>query len=199
MKIQLRKAELEIGFLFAAGVTLMLILDDSGGAAMTLTACLLHECGHLLCLLAFGEAPCRVKLAVFGMRIDRARGIRLSLTQEAAVALAGPCANLLLALCAWLLVLGGKERMLLPVAVNFGIAAFNLLPIEPLDGSKALYFLLCRCREEDGARRFVSRISLCLAVPLVIVGGAVLVKSGYNFTLLAVSVYLFLLILLRKE
>lgn len=199
MKLQVKRAQLEISFFFAAGVTLLLILDESGTAAISLAACVLHECGHLLCLGAFGEVPQKVSLELFGMRIDRARGIHLSFSQEMAVALAGPACNLLLALVCLAVAAGGNTKMLTACAVNLGLAGFNLLPVEPLDGGQALYFALCRRYEEAQAKKLAGVVSVCLVVPLVVAGVALLVKSGYNFTLLVVSVYLFLLLLFKKE
>lgn len=198
MKLQFQKAELHISFFFAVGVALMLVLDDSGTAAMTLAACLVHECGHLLFLLLFGEYPQRVSLAVFGVRIDRARGLKLSFVQEALVALAGPLLNLLLAACSFMLLQRGNENMRIPFYVNLGIAVFNLLPIEPLDGSRVLFYLFCLRKEEETAKRGATLFSTILVVPLIVMGVLVLIKSGYNFTLLAVSAYLFLLLWFKQ-
>ena len=198
MKLNIKKAELHISFFFAAGVTVMLVLDDSGVAAMTLAACFAHECGHLGCLLLCGETPARVSLAVFGMRIDRARGLSLSLLQEAAVSAAGPLMNLLLALLTLTLWLGGHPALRIPCGINLALALFHSLPIEPLDGSRILYYLLCRRRDEPAAARSVTLLSYALSVPLILCGVFVLVKSGYNFTLLAVGGYLFLMLVLKK-
>jgi len=199
MKLNIKKAELHISFFFAAGVTAMLVLDESGTAAMTLAACFAHECGHLGCLILCGETPSRVSLAVFGMRIDRARGLSLSLWQEAAVAAAGPLVNLLFALLSLPLWCGGFFAMRIPFGINLALALFHSLPIEPLDGSRVLYFLLCRRRDEPAAAHSVTLLSYALSVPLVLCGVFVLVKSGYNFTLLALGIYLFLMLLLKRD
>ena len=64
------------------------------------------------------------------------------------MAVAGPAANVVIAtLCSAALRFYGSETALSPIliygaAVNLLLALFNLLPVPPLDGSKALAMLL---------------------------------------------------------
>ena len=53
--------------------------------------------------------------------------------------------------------------------------------------------------EEPKATRAVLVVSVVTILPLAAAGFYVLLHSGYNFTLLAVSVYLVLLLLLKKK
>ncbi len=187
---------IRISFFFAAVVTLALILDRTGTALITLCAAVIHETGHLLCLLWFGEAPRLICLEPFGMRITRRGNIGVGLGCEAAIALAGPCANLLLA--AVLAIVGlcfGAAGLKRAVAVNLAIALFNLLPIHPLDAGRALYHLLCIRMNTVSAERTVTVVGFVLIVPLAAAGVFVLIKSRYNISLLLASVYLALLLI----
>ena len=57
---------IQVSFSFLAVVTLLLLADHRGIAAGALAASLLHECGHLGMLAAFGKLPRRVCL--YGLR-----------------------------------------------------------------------------------------------------------------------------------
>ena len=111
------------------------------------------------------------------------------------VSLAGPLVNGLS--CGILLLLGGGWTT--PVMVHATMAVMNLLPVEPLDGGQALFCLLAPHMEEPKATRAVLVVSVVTILPLAAAGFYVLLHSGYNFTLLAVSVYLVLLLLLKKK
>ncbi|MDR1410013.1 MAG: site-2 protease family protein [Oscillospiraceae bacterium] len=200
MKLRLKHCEVELHFLFAAAVTLMLILDADGIVSLGVASCLAHECGHLICLLLFGEQPRRIVLGAFGMRIERTGAVRLSLTQECIAALSGPAVNLLLAAICILFRQPDIPAFQKAALVNLGIALFNLLPIEQLDGGHALYYLLSASRRigEERARRICGRISLIVLIPLICLGVALIVRSGYNFTLLLVGIYLFLLFWVKE-
>ena len=116
-----------------------------------LAAVVLHEAAHVLALLACGVRPQKLCFGLNGAQLyTRVPGRR----QEALCALAGPAANLLLA--ALLLRVDAVF-----VLLNLLLAAFNLLPVEPLDGGRALRAAMGpgrRCR----LIQFVLLAALCL-------------------------------------
>lgn len=189
---------ISVGFPFAAAVTLMFLYDKSGTAVISVCAALLHELGHLLCLFWFGETPQSLKLGLTGMEIVRAKGQRLSFSREIAAALAGPLVNLLLffVLAVWS-GQGSNARMLEAASVNLLLALFNLLPVSALDGGRALYFFLCRFCAMQTAQRIVTALSILCLLPCAFSGFYLLLRSGYNFSLLLVTVYLCFLLAVR--
>lgn len=198
MQFKCRGMTLSVGFPFAAAVTLMFLYDTSGTAAVSVCAALLHEMGHLLCLFWYGETPQSLKLGLAGMEIVRAKGQRLSFPQEIAVSLAGPMVNLILftllaALSGW----GRNVHMMEAAMVNLLLALFNLLPVSALDGGRALYFFLCRLCTASAAQRTVTICSVVCLLPCAFVGFYLLLQSGYNFSLLLVTVYLCFLLAAR--
>lgn len=199
MRIKIGDTTFVVGFPFAATVTLMLLLDKSGTAVSALICCVMHELGHLLCLFVLSAPPERVTLGAFGMRIDKSEA-SLSYREETLIALAGPMINFLLAL---ILLAFGKilnAPWLLPsVAINLCTGLFNLIPVEPLDGGRAIKNALLIKFDEQHTERVINIVSFITLVPLTLGGIAVLKISGYNFTLLLVCAYIAVYLLMKNR
>ena len=90
-------------------------------------AMLCHELGHAITLWAFGVPVHRLRLNLGGAVLDTGE---MDYRQELVCAMAGPAANFLL------LPLGHWFPMFGVMSLCLGI--FNLLPILPLDGGRAL-------------------------------------------------------------
>lgn len=107
-----------------------------------LLAAALHECGHLLALRAFRVPVEGLKLSALGAVLYARGARRLSYGRELIVTLAGCGMNLLCGLvtAACALRASWVEGFVLAGA-HILLAAFNLLPIPPLDGSRALYLI----------------------------------------------------------
>ena len=69
-------------------------------------------------------------------------------------------------------------------------ALFNLLPIYQLDGGRALHCALAMVLDIDKVGRISAAISLVCTTFLLAVGLMILLLSGWNFTLLAVALWL---------
>ncbi len=196
MTANIRGTKLSVGTLFACAVTLMFILDKSGSAQTGLCAAVFHEFGHLLCMTAMSDKPRAISFTPFGMRIERSKPVS-SYSGEALEAAAGPAANLLLA--AVLAVLnrfcGGLIR---PIYINLLMALFNLLPIEPLDGGRLLRCLISVRSDSRAADKITKAATVAGSVLLTTAGTALLVKSGYNFTMLIIALYLLACLLARE-
>jgi len=206
MTIKIRGTKVSVSMLFAATVTLLLIYDKSGGAKLGLCAAAFHEFGHLACLTicmeatSAGIAPREISFGLYGVRLTRGPDVSVSYLWEAAIAFAGPAANLLL--MSALLAVGaflGADRMLLPVRINAALAAFNLLPVKPLDGGQILYNLLCSRLNEPAARKITNIAAVCGLAAMTVFGAAALYFSGYNYTVLVVTVYLVVYVVLEER
>jgi stage IV sporulation protein FB len=199
MTIRFKQTRFEISFYFAAAVTLLLLFDKSGKAALGVAAAVIHEAGHLLCLIWWGVMPSKISLLPFGMRIERKGAASLSYNREAVTALAGPAMNLFLAgATALILTFTHNQALLFPIAVNLGLALLNLLPLEPLDGGRILRALLLKKYAENKCDSVLKWVTAAFLLPLASAGFYVLIKSGYNFTLLAVCIYIVVLLILKK-
>ena len=101
---------------------------------LALAAAAVHEMGHYLVLRLLGGRVTKLRLTLFGAEMETDNH-RVSYGGEALAALAGPFANLA---WAWLLVKTGDGGRAELIGANITLALFNLLPVRPLDGGRAL-------------------------------------------------------------
>lgn len=189
--MRIKGIKIRLSFLFAL-MAAFLIGSGAGESFMiTVVSALLHEAGHLLCLISYDAPPSEIIIGAAGFKMKMSGKI-LSYRQETVVSLAGVFVNFLIAslLSIFYCFAGGDNRLLMPIYANLGLGVVNLLPIEPLDGGRALFFWLCQKRTEAHAGRITDKVGLAFLMPLFILSFIILVKSGYNITLLCISIYL---------
>lgn len=152
--------------------------------AVVLFASAVHELGHYLILRACGAAVAGVRINIFGAVMEVAGG-RLSYGQETAAVLAGPAANLL---CALIMAAFGGSRWAVPAGANLVLCVFNLLPVRPLDGGRALELIISWAAGPAAGERAARYIGSCTALALA--GGVVFVirSSGGSLWLLPAAV-----------
>ena len=141
--------------------------------------------------------PDAIILGMFGMRIERGE-VCLDYRREAVCALAGPAANFIVSLAALPFARVYPNALKL-AALSAGIGVFNLLPVEPMDGAAALKSLLLLKYEEHTAERVVDIFAAVLLIPLTVCGIVLLVKTGNNFTLLCVCIYISVYLIAKKR
>lgn len=111
----------------------------NGGALLLviLGAAAVHELGHWIMLRLFGAEILGLRIGMLGAVLE-ADCSRLSYGRELSAVLAGPGANLL---CAWLLSTFGNGLDVV-IGAHLVLGMFNLIPLRPLDGGRALYLLI---------------------------------------------------------
>lgn len=149
-----------------------------------MAAVLLHEGAHLFAMCSFHAPPSLIEFSGLGCRIVLPDKERLTLSQKARISLAGPLVNLL----SFLLMLWQPAHPFSLFSLAMGL--LHILPIEPLDGGLALRALLEERMgpEEGGKTSFV--LSLLFLIPLAVLGFWIVLHSAYNFSLLALCIYL---------
>ena len=124
-------------------------LDRSGSVLPILYAMGVHELAHVVMMLACGGRVRRLTLRFADLRIDAAG---LGYRQELLAALAGPLVNL---------VCGALFCMRSPAfaAYSLMLGIYNLLPVWPLDGGRAVRCALAQhlplARAEAVSRRSI--------------------------------------------
>lgn len=187
MRVKLGETTLRINISFAAAVTLTLILDESGLCAAALFCCIVHELGHIACLLILGEKPGLIELSFYGIKLERQGVSGFRSLGEIIIYASGPAANF--ALSALLFIFANSEGVRSAAVISLCVGLFNLLPCQPLDGGNILHHFLNRRTDEEKCEKICFCISCIILAPMAAAGLTLLLKSG-NVTLLAVSCYL---------
>lgn len=197
MCFRIKNTRIEFGFPFAVTAAVILMLDRSKTAPAVFLCCAVHETAHILLLALCSAPPDAIVLGVFGMRIERGE-VCLNYRREAVCALAGPAANFIVSLAALPFARVYPDALKL-AALSAGIGVFNLLPVEPMDGAAALKSLLLLKHEEHTADKVVDIFAAVLLIPLTVCGMVLLVKTGNNFTLLCVCIYISVYLIAKKR
>ncbi len=196
MQINFGKTRISVTFPFAAVVTLMLLLCDEEIVSISLFSSLVHEGGHLIFMYLFGEKPICVCFGAFGIRIERGCNSRLESKKESLIALGGIAGNCLLFVCGFVFYMIYNSMWAAKLtAVNFFIAAFNMLPVRTLDFGRCLECLFSGNQKGD---RVLSALSVITAF-FVALGCLVYnVFVSLNVSLIAVSMYIILITTLKE-
>lgn len=178
--------EISGGFVLLAG---WFVLANGWRPLVTvLTAAAVHELGHWLVLRRMGTRVSGFRLSALGAVLET-DSAQLSYGGELAAVLAGPEANLLAAAALAAL---GEDRWSAGIGANLLLCAFNLLPICPLDGGRALYLLAAWRRGPRAGELAVCCLGSLTAAALAAGLAWVMVQSGGSLWLtpaLFASVY----------
>ena len=191
MELEIRGVKISFGFSFFWVLAILLCFDFRDEIRLALLFSTLHELGHLTAIIVTRQRPKQIAFGLFGMTIVKRSDMSCKYSAEIFTALAGPLVNVLFSsvfYCAFKS--SGKPVFMTAFAVNFLIAAFNLMPVFSLDGGRALECTLKMRFEAQKAEKILKAVSFVFVVIIDFIGAFVLIKSGYNFTLLLIAVYL---------
>lgn len=172
-----------------------------GAASLLLTfSILFHELGHAISAVRSRLAIDRIHLFLFGGMAElRHRPVRGR--DELRIALSGPLASLFLAALCYILtlIIPADYRILVILAefivrLNLMLAVFNLIPIYPLDGGRAMRAALWHWSKTGYHRTSVTtlNISYILILTILIAAGfdMLVIQSDYTLVLFLLAIYL---------
>ncbi len=171
----------EVSGSFLLVVAGALYWDNQGIVPLALLACGLHELGHFFVLKGLGGRLHCLRLT--GIGAEMVIGGGLSHVGEVMLALAGPLANLVVALIATYYNVSD-----LFAGLNLALCTLNLIPVSRLDGGTALYFTCCALWGEEVAEGISRLLDGGFALALLVAGVWVLAVGG-SFTLLILAVW----------
>ncbi len=187
MKLNFGKTVLRINISFALAVTLTLIIDESGLCAAGLFCCMIHEAGHIICLLVMGEKPKIIELSFYGIRLERYGEAYGSLLKEIIIYASGPAVNFVLSMI--IMPAAYAESLKSIGLISFFVGVFNLIPCKCLDGGNIMNCVLKRFFDDEKSEKINFYVSCVVLAPMLAAGTVILLKTG-NITLFAVTLYL---------
>lgn len=191
MTVEIFDTRFRLTFSFFAVITAMLLTCDRRIVAVSVVSSLLHECGHLVFMFAFGEKPECVIFGAFGIRIERKGVSSLCYKRQAAVAMGGIVVNCALAaVFAVLYIFLACDVFAVGLAVNLLIGSLNMIPVGILDAGQFLRYILLERFDEDETEskmNIVSDFSVLLFACFCV---CYTVLIGLNASLICVCLYL---------
>lgn len=198
MNFRLCGVKIEIGFLFTASAAFLLVFNMNDSIRLGILFSIIHEIGHLTAITIFKEKPERISFGLFGMTIVRKNDLTQNYRKEFFTALAGPFMNFAVVFLFFLISLKQSNEWIVKIIiVNLIIGSFNLMPVFALDGGRALESVLKMNFSEDTSEKILKLVSFVTLVIMMSFGFYILISTGYNFTFLAISVYLTVMLFVK--
>lgn len=184
MTLRIKNIYITVSVYFAAVITFAFLFFKNSSILMTLICCILHEIGHLSMIFLCRGSVRKITLGAYGMRIDPVRTLKISPKKEILISLAGPFVNILLLSVGLLL---NRNQL---VKINLILCLFNLIPAGKTDGYTALFNSLILIFSRSKTEAVLKKISTAFLIVMYLLGIIVLIKTKYNFSALAVAVYI---------
>ena len=173
-----------LAFSFAAVFFVSYVGVEKAGAVFA--AVVVHELGHIAALSLLGFRIKGIELEPAGLKINYAGSSGVS--KEILSALAGPMAGMFFS--AILLLIFKDYKLSADISVIYSL--FNLLPIMPLDGGRALKSYLDFTLELDKAEKLGFTVSTVFSM-LIAVAGLAMMMAGEGGGMFAAGLWLLLL------
>ena len=165
--ISVGRINLKFNFSFFAVIAFLIFVDTSGMAVLSLTACILHEGGHLLVMALLGHYPDRITFYGGGIAINKSGMESLPNPKRILILSSGCAVNLFIA--SLYLFLPDNRIIQIFSAVNLLIGLFNALPIGYFDGAQIVEILLMRILK-PGTACIVKKVIGAVCSALIITG-----------------------------
>lgn len=175
------KMRISVSF-FGIVITASLFFTHAYLSLAAILAAALHELSHILAARVLGVKLSYLRLDIFGAAIGISGEIS-SYKKEAAVALAGPLANLIL-FCLSLPFLDENNGFLsLFASASLFLGLLNLLPVKELDGGRVLFSALASVLSLRAAQRAVGVTSFLFIFALWSLSVYLLLRLGASLSL----------------
>lgn len=188
INIRAYKTNIKIDFSFLAVLLIFMLVDESGYGLMAVYACLIHEIGHLIAMVAVRLNPDEIFFYGAGIRIKAYDEYKLSYMEEIFVLCFGSVVNLLVFLVLYFT--SDSQGISIFAVIHLLIGLFNLSPITIFDGGRIIELILMRKMDMDTAE-LISRIVSAIFTLVMLFAAISLYSLGkVNFTVVATLCYI---------
>ena len=184
------RARIVFSFGFFFSVSVLLLFDTDGYAAASFFASILHEFGHIACLLLFSKTSFTLRFVAFGIRLSDLKTV-FSPKEELLFLVSGSMLNFAAsAVCFALATVLTSPQFTFFAMVNMFTGAINLLPIGFLDGSRIVGACLNRFFSPRTAAVIANVISVVFLLPIAVFSFIIVLQTKYNYSLLLLCMVL---------
>lgn len=201
MTIKIFNLRIDISFLFLALLSFLLYFDKKIFLSSFFST-FVHEFGHIFASFLCGQNIQKIKINAFNFNIIKSQVQHSKISDNIFILVSGPILNLILAIFLYVFYLdltNCNHFIKLLCINNFLLFLLNILPIKNLDGGQIFYYFLIKKIDEGTAVRIVEIISILFLIPITILGLTTLLQNKYNFSLLTLCIYLFLILIFKKS
>lgn len=190
--------KISVDFTFFAVFFIFMAFDTSGYGILGLYACLIHEVGHLLCMVIVGTKLSAILFYASGIKITASERYKLSHKSEFFVLIGGSAVNIILFFICYFC--SDKLTLKMPVfaIINLLIGLFNLLPVNMFDGGKITELILSRFFQANTAFTLSKILSIIITASALLAAIILYYLKIVNFTVVATLLYAFAVSLVSK-
>ncbi|MGL5353050.1 MAG: site-2 protease family protein [Clostridium sp.] len=151
--------------IFIAEIVLISIICSYNNAfILAFIWVILHEFSHIIVANLMGCKFNNIELHIFGARAEMLELEEFTDRKKLLIYMAGPAFNIIMVISFIILDIYVDSNIIREsINLNIGLAAFNLLPAYPLDGSRIYEILLSKKILYKKSQRIISVISYCIA------------------------------------
>ena len=183
--VRIGSSQIYVSVFSFISVFLVIMSDVSVYTFALLMSAVLHESGHILALYLCKEKPKKICIYPFGVDMKCSLSC-LSYQKELFVLLSGSFTNIFISFISLLICCFAYSKLMLFVTVcNAFLGLSNLIPINGLDGGRALYAFLCmQDKTEETVYNICRKTTDISYMIMSIVFAVIIFLSGTNFSVI---------------
>lgn len=186
----LKLGKLYIHFLTIAMFIVFTLNDHMPELCASYFSMLLHELAHFAAAAAIGLKASHIALYPFGVNLKLKNKLTARVSEDIILYLSGPAVNIMLALISRYFINTFSDIGYMMYRINICLFVMNVMPILPLDGGCVCKRVLSGWIGVYRAGIVLKWIGVIIASVLFFAGIYIIKKTGYNYSVIIIAVFL---------